>query len=100
MKRTSPLQSKVVGPLPPHSYGAPNNEIARMATSLPTEFAGATGVPEGVEGTKGCGTAQPYRSMLAANPVRQNVSAVERFMGTPSMSMPELQTRSQALNVK
>jgi hypothetical protein len=33
MNRTRPLQSNVVGPLPPHSYGAPNNEIARIATS-------------------------------------------------------------------
>src|SRR5687767_5347757 len=88
MKRTSPLQSKVVGPLPPHSYGAPNKEIARIATSLPTVVDGATGgrtsVPVGVEGTYGRGMAHPCSVKLAANPMKQSVSARDRFMGTPS----------------
>lgn len=85
MKRTKPLQSKVEGPLPPHSYGAPNNEMARIATSLPTEVGGATGGRMGVavelEGTYGCGTEHPCSSKLAVNPAQQSVSAMERFMG-------------------
>src|SRR5262245_38732499 len=66
---TSPLQSNVFGPAPPHLYGAPSSDRARIAISLPTEMGGAGGgvsALTGGTGRWGGAEAQPCRIALEA----------------------------------